>query len=277
MRFSIITPSFRNSNWLKLCVASVADQEAEHEHIVQDSCSDDGTQNWLPSDGRVRAWIEKDAGMYDAVNRGLRRAKGEILAYINCDEQYLPGALTAVWDYFERNPSVEVLFANTVVVDTAGGYVCHRRALRPGKYHSWVSNNLAILTCATFFRRSVIERHQLFFNPKRKDVGDVEWVLSLIERRVRMEVLPRFTSVFTETGANMNLLANAQREKAELFAAAPAWAWQARHLFILHYRLRRLLAGHYRQRPFSYSLFTEKSPTGRVTMQVPRPTTRWKR
>jgi glycosyltransferase involved in cell wall biosynthesis len=49
MKFSIITPGFRNSRWLKLCIASVADQQGvEWEHIVQDSCSEDGTQDWLP-------------------------------------------------------------------------------------------------------------------------------------------------------------------------------------------------------------------------------------
>ena len=85
MRISIVTPSFRNSRWLELCIASVADQNAMQEHIVQDSCSDDGTQDWLPRDPRVKAYIEKDKGMYDAVNRGLRRATGDILAYINCD------------------------------------------------------------------------------------------------------------------------------------------------------------------------------------------------
>ena len=75
VKFSIITPSFRNSHWLKLCIASVADQQGvELEHIVQDSCSDDGTQDWLPHDRRVQAFIEKDGGMYDAVNRGYRRA-----------------------------------------------------------------------------------------------------------------------------------------------------------------------------------------------------------
>ena len=76
MRFSIITPSFRNSAWLKLCIASVADQGIELEHIVQDSLSDDGTLDWLLSDHRVKAYAEKDAGMYDAVNRGLKRSSG---------------------------------------------------------------------------------------------------------------------------------------------------------------------------------------------------------
>ena len=101
MKFSIITPSFRNSAWLKLCIASIADQsEVEFEHIVQDSCSDDDTKNWLPNETRVKAFIEKDSGMYDAVNRGFRRAQGDILAYLNCDEQYLPGALKMVGDFF---------------------------------------------------------------------------------------------------------------------------------------------------------------------------------
>src|SRR5271155_3382250 len=104
MRFSVVTPSFRQSQWLKLCVASVADQGVEVEHIVQDACSDDGTLDWLLTDPRVKAFSEKDAGMYDAVNRGLRRASGQILSYLNCDEQYLPGALQAVGDYFERHP-----------------------------------------------------------------------------------------------------------------------------------------------------------------------------
>src|SRR5689334_24407188 len=114
MRFSIVTPSFRNSEWLKLCIASVADQDVEHEHIVQDSCSDDGTQEWLPQDKRVSAFIEKDKGMYDAVNRGFRRAKGELLAYLNCDEQYLPDALNKVNAFFARHLEVDVLFADTV-------------------------------------------------------------------------------------------------------------------------------------------------------------------
>src|SRR5712664_1623019 len=112
MRFSIITPSYRNSQWLKLCIASVADQEGvELERIIQDSCSDDGTQDWLVKDSRVKAYIEKDSGMYDAVNRGFRRSKGDLLAYLNCDEQYLPGALRAVAEFCDANPSVEIIFA----------------------------------------------------------------------------------------------------------------------------------------------------------------------
>ncbi|MGZ4972375.1 MAG: glycosyltransferase family 2 protein, partial [Limisphaerales bacterium] len=63
MEISVVTPSYRNSAWLKLCVASVADQAVSLEHIVQDNISDDGTAEWLFKDPRVKAFAEKDCGM----------------------------------------------------------------------------------------------------------------------------------------------------------------------------------------------------------------------
>lgn len=276
-RVSVITPSFRNSGWLKLCIASVADQDIDHEHIVQDSCSDDGTQDWLPHDKRVKAFIEKDKGMYDAVNRGLRRAAGQIFSYINCDEQYLPGALRSVVEFFEGHQDIDVVFADTVVVNAQGEYLCHRQPLIPNKYHVWVCGNLPILTCATFFRRRVIDRHDLFFDPTLKDVGDATWVMRLLEARLKMAVLPRFTSVFTETGANMNLLANARREKQMLHDSAPAWLRLSKPLWLGHHRFRRLLAGHYRAQPFTFSIYTEANPRQRVIRNVDRPSYRWLR
>lgn len=83
MRFSVITPSFNSASWLRLCIASVADQGVDLQHIVQDAGSTDGTLEWLGGDARVTAFVERDQGMYDAVNRGLRRAEGDILAYLN--------------------------------------------------------------------------------------------------------------------------------------------------------------------------------------------------
>jgi glycosyltransferase involved in cell wall biosynthesis len=277
MRFSVITPSFRSSRWLKLCIPSVDDQDISHEHIVQDSCSNDGTQDWLPHDRRVKACIEKDRGMYDAVNRGLRRATGDFLAYINCDEQYLPGALIRVAEFFDRHPEVDVVFANTIVVDARGEYVCHRQPLIPNEYHIRVSSNLPILTCATFFRRRVVADYGLFFDPNLKDMGDATWLMSLLKARVKMATLNAFTSVFTETGVNMNLLPNAQREKLALYQSAPAWLRLTRPFWIAHHRLRRFVAGHYRAEAFSFSLYTETSPHNRVTRHVQKPTYRWVR
>ncbi|MEO6054895.1 MAG: glycosyltransferase [Chthoniobacterales bacterium] len=275
MKVSVITPSFRGSDWLKLCIASVADQNVEHEHIVQDACSDDGTRDWLPQDSRVKAYIEKDKGMYDAVNRGLQKATGDILCYLNCDEQYLPGTLQRVLEWFERNPDKEVLFGDAIVVGNEGEYLCDRRVLRPGRYHTMVGNNLSIFTSSTFYRRSLIEKRKLLFNPEMKVVGDGEWILRLLEQGVSMGTQRSFFSVFTDTGENLSILPEALRERAELYQTDPAWAKYGSPLVLAFYRLRRLLNGAYSPQPHSYAIYTKASPDSRQTFEVTKPTFRW--
>ena len=275
MKFSIITPSFRNSNWLKLCIASVADQEGvEFEHIVQDSCSDDGTQDWLPRDPRVKAFIEKDGGMYDAVNRGYRRAQGDILAYLNCDEQYLPGALKAVHGFFEAHPEIEVALAGSIVTDGEGKYLCHRQALVPHPQHVWF--RFPVLTSSVFIRRRVIDDRGIFFDTRWRDLGDFHWMLALMKNRVPMKVFDSFASVFTDTGENMNLKPNAIREKAATDAMAPRWVRTLKSVWIGHHRWRRLAAGHFNLKPSSYQIYTLQSSDRRVTFDIPRPTAVWR-
>ena len=275
-QFTIVTPSFRSAKWLPLCIASVADQTGVTlEHIVQDSCSDDGTEELLRHDSRVAAYIEKDAGMYDAVNRGLRRAQGQFLAYLNCDEQYLPGALEAVAAYFREHPHIDVLFSDVVIVDPAGDYICHRKVLLPLKEHSRVCS-LPTFTCATFFRRRLIDELGLYFDPRWRDLGDVAWVLRLLDQRVPMGVLRRFVTAFTDTGENMNLKPNARKEFREMVQSAPWWARQSAPLLKIHHRLRRLIYGIYVQKPFAYSIYSLKSPQQRVPHQVDHPTFLWR-
>jgi glycosyltransferase involved in cell wall biosynthesis len=274
MKFSIVTPSFRNSSWLKLCIASVADQQGvEFEHIVQDACSDDGTQDWLPRDPRVKAFIEKDGGMYDAVNRGMRRATGDILAYLNCDEQYLPGALKAVHDFFEVNPKIEVALAGSIVTDSEGEYVCHRHSLVPHPWHVWF--RFPILTSSVFIRRRGVHERGIFFDTRWRDLGDFHWILALMKNRVPMAVCDSFTSVFADTGENMNLKPNAILEKKETDAMTPQWLRVLKPFWILHHRWRRLTAGHFSLKPGSYFIYTLQSQEQRVRFDVVKPTAVW--
>ncbi|HXC36252.1 MAG TPA: glycosyltransferase [Candidatus Acidoferrales bacterium] len=274
MRFSIVTPSFRNSDWLKLCIASVADQQGiEVEHIVQDSCSDDATREWLPGDKRVKAFIEKDGGMYDAVNRGYRRATGDILAYLNCDEQYLPGALKTIHEFFEANPGVEVALAHSLIVDGRGSYVCHRHLMTPHPWHIWY--RFRVLTSSVFIRRSVIHDRGIFFDTRWRDLGDIHWVRALMQHKVRMAICDSIVATFTDTGENMNLKPNAIREKEEMLAMVPGWIRLMKPLLIAHHRLRRLAAGHFKLQPMSYEIYTLESPGKRVRFDVPKPTSVW--
>ena len=274
---SIVTPSFRSGKWLPLCIASVADQGVAHEHIVQDAGSDDGTLDWLTKDSRITAVVEKDRGMYDAVNRGYRKSSADILAYLNCDEQYLPGALQAVLDYFQKHPETDILFGDCLVVDGDGKYICERRSVTPQLLHTWTASNLAFLTAATFIRRRVLEKHQLWFNTEFRDAGDQDWALRIVQAGLNTAVLPKFVSVFTETGVNMNLGANASRERKAFHASAPNWMRLLAPLAVAHFRLRRWQAGHYDCKPHAYSIFTQVSRERRVEFQVQNPTFRWLR
>ena len=274
MRISIVTPSFRNSGWLKLCVASVADQAGvEVEHIVQDALSDDGTQEWLARDRRVKAYFEKDQGMYDAVNRGWRRSKGEILAYLNCDEQYLPGALCAVEEFFRRQPQTDVVFADTIVVDRDGQFICCRKSLVPWKNTMWVYN--PVISSSIFIHRRVLDRHGLFFETQWRALGDKLWTMEMVRRRLNLRVLRRFTSSFADTGENLCLAPNSVREMQLVMAKAPAWVRRCRFPLLQLHRLRALCHGLYWVRPFAYSIYTLASPDRRVEFHVSKPTAIW--
>ncbi len=274
MRFSIVTPSLGQSQWLRLCIASVADQEVEHEHIVQDAGSRDDTLTWLTTDPRVKAFVEPDGGMYDGINRGLRRATGDVLAYLNCDEQYLPGALASVAACFDTHPEMDVIFGYTLIVDETGGFLCQRKTLTPLPWHTQVAH-LTTLTAATFFRRRVVEAGH-FFNPEYRCAGDAEWMVRLMAAGLRLGVVGCNTSVFTHTGGNLSRTARMKEELRQLAARAPTLARRLRWLVLLHHWGRRFAGGVYFQRPFSYALYTLASPARRVEHRVTRPTFWWK-
>jgi glycosyltransferase involved in cell wall biosynthesis len=261
-KFSIITPSFQASSWLKLCIASVADQMGvTFEHIVQDSCSDDGTQDWLPNDPRVTAFIEKDGGMYDAINRGLRRATGEICGYLNCDEQYLPGALAKVANVFAAHPEVDVLFGDLVLVNGQGEPVSYRRTVLPTKRHVRLSH-LNTTTCATFFRHKLLDRG-FYFDPDWKVIGDAIWVENLLRHRVKMATLPEPLAIFTFTGKNLTATALSCSETLRWKGAADAAKRFQKIGVVFWHRIRKALAGAYRRRRVEIDVFTLESPEKR--------------
>ena len=272
--FSIITPSFRTRKWLPLCVASVADQQGVSvEHIVQDAGSDDGAVEWLQAHPDVRSFVERDNGMYDAINRGLRRAQGEILAHLNADEQYLPGALAAVHDCFRSDPRLDVLYADTVVVDGAGQFICCRKSMRPSRALMYVQN--PTITSSIFFHRRVIERHHLFFDPDWRVLGDAVWMRASVRLGLRTAVLRRYTSAFADTGDNLDLSPAARSESLRLRRTQPDWARMFEVPLRTWGRLRRLVHGTYHQRPFAYEIYLPPDPGKRVRIQVAKPTCVW--
>ena len=302
--FSIVTPSFKQLDYLACCVASVADQEGVTvEHIVQDAGSpgieefaEKMAEQLLGKHGgervtkleafelshlrtshgyNLRIFKEKDSGMYDAVNKGLKKGTGKICAYLNCDEQYLSGTLGRVKEEFEDQRNIEVLFGAAIVVRPDGSYVCDRKVMKPTRLHTLVSGNLSIFTSSTFFRRSAVVERGLFFERQWKVVGDAVWILDLLDQGLKMGALRQPLSVFTETGSNLSLQDKAGAERERLGQRAPRWARAGRWLILIMYRLKRFFGGAYWIRPHRYCIYTAASPHEREGFVVEKPTYRW--
>lgn len=117
---SIVTPSFNQGHVLEQTIRSVLDQGYPAlQYVVQDGGSSDKSvailQRYTP---RLFAWESApDGGQAPAINRGLRRTNGEIMAYLNSDDILLPGALAYVADYFHRHPEVDVVYGHRVLID----------------------------------------------------------------------------------------------------------------------------------------------------------------
>ena len=254
---SVVTPSFNQSEWLRLAVASVSDQEGiEVEHIVQDALSTDGTRDWLSKDHRVQAVFERDDGMYDAINRGLQRARGDICAYLNCDEQYLPGTLAKVEQMLAAHPKTQVLFGDFVLTDTSGKPLSYRRVVLPTLQHLSLAP-LGTGTCATFFRRSLLDRG-FCFDPSWKASGDAVWVERLLKARVTMAVISEPLAIFTITNENLGAsgVSHAEGQRRRANNETPI----SRARSIMGYRLRKAIAGAYLPRRVEIDIYTQKSP-----------------
>jgi glycosyltransferase involved in cell wall biosynthesis len=121
MKISIITANFNTKRYIEDCIRSVISQRAEGvdvEYLVIDAVSTDGSLDIIrkyEKDIDVLV-VEKDAGPADAINKGLARATGDVVAWLNSDDQYFPGALRRVMKTMEANPGKALCFGHCPII-----------------------------------------------------------------------------------------------------------------------------------------------------------------
>ncbi len=120
---SIITPSFNQAAYLEQTILSVLEQDYPHiEYMVVDGASTDNSVEIIKKyESKLAWWVsEKDRGQADAINKGFARATGEVVAWLNSDDYYLAGTVSAAVKIFEEHPEVVLVYGNMLSVDENG-------------------------------------------------------------------------------------------------------------------------------------------------------------
>jgi len=202
---SIVTPSLNQGQFIEATIESVLSQDYPRiEYIVMDGGSTDGTLEILRRYGPRLQWVsEPDRGQSHAINKGFRRARGQILAWLNSDDTYLPGAVTASVEHFLQHPDCGMVYGEGFLIDERGEVITRFPATQPFNLWKLVYVIDYILQQTAFFRREVLDAvggldEQLHFG--------MDWDLFIrIGKRFRVDYLPIMMANLREYAAAKTL------------------------------------------------------------------------
>ena len=155
---TVVTPSFNQGRFIRETIESVLTQSyARIEYLVMDGGSSDETVEILKSYGDRLAWVsEPDGGQTDAINKGWRRARGMIVAYLNSDDTYVPGAVAKAVEGLRAHPDAAAVYGEGYHVDEAGSVIDRYPTEAFGMAR--LAETCFICQPTVFLRREVVER-----------------------------------------------------------------------------------------------------------------------
>ena len=193
MRISVVIPSYNQADYLAATLESVCAQDhPDIEVLVFDGGSTDGSvdilRQWTGTAGGAPVrWVsQRDGGQADAINQGLRASTGDVLAYLNSDDVYYPGALAAVAGHFGSRPDCLALYGRAHHLN-ADGSIMDKYPTEPWNYDRLLETCF-LCQPAVFWRREVMARFGLFDDALRYALDYDYWLR--VGRHVPFEYLP---------------------------------------------------------------------------------------
>jgi len=157
---SIITPSFNQAQFLEQTILSVLDQNYPNlEYIIIDGGSTDGSIEIIKKyEKHLAYWVSrKDNGQTDALKRGFEKSNGEIFAWINSDDSYLPGAFLKIVNTFQKNPKANLVFGNIYFTDEKNNKIGEYRMTRRSFRH-FIFEGMSLSQPATFWKKDIYNK-----------------------------------------------------------------------------------------------------------------------
>lgn len=233
---SIITPALGSPESLYSCVNSVRSQAAEHEHIIINKGGMSAVLVHAANSG-AHVVIGDDNSMYEALNIGITKARGEVIGILNSDEQYLPGALELVAKQFSED-GLDVLVGSKIVVDENLSPLYCRRPIIPSQRYIHAFGT-EISTCSMFIKKTVFERIGLFDQTLRA-VADAKFICSMLNSGLMMRTVKDPLAYYMLTGRN---LGNSQVAHMEIRREFPRYFFPQRTAIRLVHQIKRLIGG----------------------------------
>jgi len=193
-KVTIVTPSYNQAQYIERTINSIQMQDYPNiEHIVIDGKSTDGTVEILKKYPKMRWVSEKDGGHSNAMNKGFRMAKGEIIGWMNSDDTYCEGAVRAAADYFIGHPDVDIIYSRVNVIDENDRKI-GEHALLP--YNQFIQINVTncVPQQGVFFRKKLLSEIG-YIDEGLKYVMDYEFWIRIGQKK-KIVLIPGIYSNF---------------------------------------------------------------------------------
>ena len=241
MKVSIITVTFNSSSFISHCLDSVKNQtHNDIEHIVIDGASTDGTLSILKSKTNQLAELisETDNGIYEAMNKGLKIATGDIIGFLNSDDFYANNnVLKNVSELFREDSTLEACYSNLVYVDALET----SKIIRFWKSENFVPGMFSKGWCPphpTFFVKSSVYRRHGNFDTNYKLASDAELMMRFMEvKMIKVKYEPKLWVKFRIGGVSNKSLKNIIIQNSEVIKALKNHGLQFNYIIIFFKKL----------------------------------------
>lgn len=275
--FGIITPTLNAQDCLTACAASVQTQVCSfpHTHWILDSSRSTHSCKSIAQAYGCHYQSVSDISLYDAIQQGLTLAcqQGcEWLAWINADEQVLPGAFQAVAQAFQSNPSLDLVFGNYLLVSPSAQVLSARREIPARRLFLRHGVNY-LLSCTVYFRASLWQKLK-GFDLSYHYLADKKFYLAALESGAHFAHLNAFLGAFGVCSQNLSQHPEARLEQQRLRTEIHGFSTPLLRMGVRALRCsEKLLRGCYLPRTLSTTLF---DPAGNPVPFTGCPSTRWK-
>ena len=192
IRFTIVTITYNAEKVMQRTLDSVRRQTCQEiERLIIDGASKDRTvamaeayQAEVPY--HVVILSEPDKGIYDAMNKGLHKATGDYLVFLNAgDTLHAEDTLATIANSYQSSPAV--IYGDTAIVDTNGNFL-HLRRLRPPKQLTWKSFRQGMLVChqAFYVRRDIAQQND--YDLQYRHSADVDWCIKVMKKAAELQL-----------------------------------------------------------------------------------------